>query len=295
MERLLHREGQLLSGADLRDARDADDLLRALHVRHQHGTWGIARGLEVTVATGGSRVIVGPGHAIGASGRDLLLPAKRTVAAPSAAGSLRFALVATQRWPAGDPCGCGCTEIALVDPKGRMADRLDLTWERVEGVHPDAVVLAVARIAGAHVVPPLDLRARRYTRRLWRPRMAGGTTEGRSAWRSWKEGLPTSLGIEVDVDTSDASFRETPLYFAALAGPASPTTPSIVGDPAWPFGAGSVLDGQHLGFVAAARADGFVFRLARGPAPFGFPLGASAAQEAGWHVQWVGVEAGGQP
>ncbi len=226
MERLLYREGQLLSSADLRDAAERDDALRSLHVKHQHGTWGIALGLEVSPAPGGGAVIVGPGHAIDTEGRDLLLSHPRTKPVPSAVGPERFALIATHERPGRSGCGCGCGGGGgcgcgghSSEEVGRMPERLTLSWRPLSQVAARAVVLAVVRVTGGLIDPPLDFRGRRYARRLWRPRLASGSTEGRSVWREWKEAGPDPLGLELDVDASDAAFRETPLYFAALAGP----------------------------------------------------------------------------
>lgn len=290
-ERILYREGQLLASADLRDEAEGDDRLRAMHVRHQHGTWGIAAGLGVSLSSDSRAVVVAPGYAVDAEGRDLLVPSQRHLAAPLAPDPQRLALVALherrrRRRPFASPCGGRQT--------GRLPERAVLIWQPPPAVASGTVVLAVARVEGGVIDPPLERGGRRYARRMTRPRVATGSTEGRSQWSEWKASGQGALGLQLEVDTSEAGFRTTPLYFVSLAGPASGGLPGAGAE--WPFKAGTVLDSGHLGFVASAQDDRFIFRLAGGDPPFGFPLDADAASEGGWHVCWLGVEtAGGQP
>jgi hypothetical protein len=291
-ERILYREGQLLASADLRDEAERDDRLRAMHVRYQHGTWGIAAGLGVSLSSDSRSVAVAPGYALDAEGRDLLVPSERRLAAPLAPDPQRLALVALhergrRRRHVASPCGGEQT--------GRLPERAVLAWQPPQVVASGTVVLAVARVEGGVIDPPLERGGRRYARRMTRPRVATGSTEGRSPWSEWKESGQGALGLQLEVDTSEARFRTTPLYLVSLAGPASGGGLPGAGT-AWPFKAGSVLDSGHLGFVASAQDDRFIFRLAGGDPPFGFPLDADAASEGGWHVRWLAVEtAGGQP
>src|SRR5262245_48900407 len=93
-ERVTYREGQRLTARDLQDDHDRIVMLRRLHVRNLHETWGIATGFDVQAA-GAAAVAVGPGYALDIGARDLVLSTSLALPVPVAKGPQVFVLVAT--------------------------------------------------------------------------------------------------------------------------------------------------------------------------------------------------------
>ncbi len=135
------------------------------------------------------------------------------------------------------------------------------------------------------------------SRLLARPRIAtGATVPGSTAWRLWTAGpRVTTIGLQVDVDTSSAGFIRTPVYVASLQGLAAS---EIIG---------SSLATVFLEHVDRTSSSGFVFRFylpafVRGSAGGGglaisvpsVPSLATAARRAKLFVRWWAVEAGSQ-
>lgn len=75
-------DGQLLSAEDFRVEQDYHRRMRYLHNRLLHG-WGIVEGYGVEDVGGG--VLVGPGVAIDALGRELVLPESARIELPAEA------------------------------------------------------------------------------------------------------------------------------------------------------------------------------------------------------------------
>ena len=93
--RVNYFDGQALTAADFRTEQDYHRNMRYLHNRLLHG-WGIVDGLDVD--NDGAAVRVGPGVAIDARGRELVLPERVGVdLPPGAAGDeqTRWYVVAT--------------------------------------------------------------------------------------------------------------------------------------------------------------------------------------------------------
>jgi hypothetical protein len=276
--RLSHRDGQLLAARDLRDEQARDDLLRQLHTRHLHGTWGVALGFVVHAAADARSVVVGPGYGVDQQGRDLLLPAALRVPVPRHQGG-RFVLVAAAvdgSARGSSPCGHGGPDRWPCEPGDLRAERVRaaLRWWRPEAATSAAgVPLVAVTVVQGILQGGLDLRPRRYARRLVRPRIASGTTQPeRTDWQPWSDAEHGSLGLQVAVDATDGGFLSTPGYFVALRGPGGV---AAVGTPV---------------FVTGASATGFTARVADAPAPFGIGSDPDAAREAGWCVEWTGVE-----
>jgi hypothetical protein len=76
-------DGQLLGADDFRTDQDYHRRMRYLHNRLLHG-WGIVTGYDVDDDGGG--VLVGPGVALDAQGRELVLPEPVRIDLPSEAG-----------------------------------------------------------------------------------------------------------------------------------------------------------------------------------------------------------------
>ena len=95
LDRVAWRDGQLLASRDLGDDVRRDARLRGLHTRYLHDTWGIALGFEIKTGAGQTSVIVGPGYAVDAYGRDILSPESVEVPAPDLEGPANLVLVAS--------------------------------------------------------------------------------------------------------------------------------------------------------------------------------------------------------
>jgi hypothetical protein len=272
MERMVYRDGQRLTARDLRDLRGRDAALRALHVRGLHDTWGIALGLGVTLPTARRSVIVAPGHALDAEGRDLVLAETLELAVPDRAQSGLLVLVArydtdeAYRDRASAPLLClGGLNIGLERPA--------FAWVRAEDLRAGSDVPLVAAVVSAGAIQGgLNYRVRRHARALARPHVGRGATEpGRTGWRQWNQRPNYRVGLQAAVDTSAAGFTRAPYYFATLRGPADTT-----------FG--------DVGFIANATHETFTFYVAGVRPPFGLAPDAAAAEQAGWTISWLGIE-----
>ena len=121
---------------------------------------------------------------------------------------------------------------------------------------PEVPVVQIT-VANGAMTGALDVRVRRYTQPFVRPHIdVRVTDEGRSGWRDWVEGAPSAqqeLGLELDVDTSEAGFLRTPFYFGVLQGDFSQgqDPPLFEADP-WPQGV-ATLPLEAMGFIATAN------------------------------------------
>jgi hypothetical protein len=102
-----------------------------------------------------------------------------------------------------------------------------------------------------------------------KPKIRGGATPaGSTDWRRYEGEMP---GIYVDVDTSAAAFETTPHYVASLAGRTHH----------WLTTGGScIYDPLPIGFRIYVR---YFDSSAENMTP-------EFANEAEWHVTWIGVE-----
>jgi hypothetical protein len=301
-ERITYRSGQRLDARDMRDDHRRDARLRALHVRHLHDTWGIALGFEVTSVgdslSGASReatgILVGPGYAIDDRGRDLLLPESVRPALPMADG--RFVLTVAHREDAEFQDPSGLAVHCFGDALDLRTERVRFAWRTPDEVRfgPEVPVIQVTLANGTISGAP-DVRVRRYTQPFVRPHIdVRLTDEGRSGWRDWVEGAPSAqqgLGLELDVDTSEAGFLRTPFYFGALQGDfgQGQDPPLFEADP-WPEGA-ATFPLEAMGFIATAKADSFTYRILNlHGAPFARNVSAVEAERRGWRIAWCGLE-----
>jgi hypothetical protein len=301
-ERVTYRRGQRLEARDLRDDQRRNARLRELHVRHLHDTWGIALGFDVTAvsnsASGAARnatgVLVGPGYAIDEHGRDLLLPEAVQPPLPAAQG--RFVLTVAYREDMEFQDPCAFPVHCFGDGPGLRTERVRFAWRTPDEVRfgPEVPVIQVTVADGAIMGTP-DVRVRRYTQPLVRPHIdVRVTNEGRSGWRDWVEGAPSAqqeLGLELDVDTSEAGFLRTPFYFGVLQGDFSQggDPPLFEADP-WPQGIAS-FPLEAIGFIATANVDGFTYRILNvHGAPFLRSVSAVEAERRGWRIAWCGLE-----
>jgi hypothetical protein len=296
-DRVTYRDGQRLAARDLSDDRRDEARRRWLHVRHLHGTWGIALGLTVHADQSGTAVVLGPGHAVDEGGRDLVLANGLHLPVPDSAGPTRFVL--TLRYLE-DQAFQPAPGLAPVCPSGGLGVRRErpvVAWRAPDDVRfgPEVPIVQVTASGGA-IQGPLDLRVRRHARPLVRPHLRWGVTDrGRTGWRVWQVG-EQQLGLEVEVDTADAGFLRTPYYFAALAGDLGSTTGGtpLTTPAAWPAKTSVAFGLGGPGFLTKAEAARFVYRVPTvGGLPFSQEITPVEAESRDWTVAWLGAEPAG--
>lgn len=253
-------QDDLVRTRDLAADVAAEALHRERHVRAAHRTWGVVLGLRVALGASGSAVVVTPGFALDACGREILIGRPGTLRAPQRAEGTRVELVAEA-----DACFPG------------------LRWRDV-GQPPGAgVVLARATATSGGALVDLDPGVRPSARPLVGGRVGSGTAE---------LDLPVKPLAQVAVDTSAAGFATTPRYVVTLEEPPD-TGYAALGD-AWSRIGGPFLDvhdetpsGFELDVRLAFRSSP-VDRLR----PRDGPRRATSASRARATVRatWLGVE-----
>lgn len=195
IERLAFLDGQPLVARDLNDAAGGLANYRALHARYLHRTWGIAIGFSASVSPSGDGVVVAPGYAIDAEGREVVLLETTTAAAPNPPAPSVLLLSAF----VGGVC----------------------EWQTPLAVRPgDGVPLAAAYVEGGHISGALDFGVRRYARSFAVPKFVTGSTG--AGQTGWSDSPGPGQWIEAIVDTTSSGFVASPQYFASLSPPAVP-------------------------------------------------------------------------
>jgi hypothetical protein len=186
IDRIAFLDGQTLSARDFNDQWRNEARYRAMHNRYLHRTWGIALGLEASIAAGGRAAVVEPGYAIDSAGNDVLLLGQKEVAVPD----LPLAQVFMLAIAAGGVCEW---------------------WPAKAWVTGPHVPLLAAWAQNGAMAGAVDFDVRRYAHSMAIPRMAAGSTEARHT--RWKAGAGPAVWIEAVVDTSDGGFVASPQYF----------------------------------------------------------------------------------
>ena len=92
----------------------------------------------------------------------------------------------------------------------------------------------------------------------------GSTPVGNTAWQQYFDGE----GVFVDVDTSSAGFKTTPIYITSLGGTNAHWATT---------GATSIYEPTPTGFRVFVRWWS------------GGPLTPAGANQSGWHINWIAV------
>lgn len=225
IQRLRYRDGQDLLSRDFNDQVRFEEQLRWWHNRAAHGAFGVRNGLRVKLS--GQVVAVERGLAYDCFGRELILPALRTLPIPPAPGdgSDRILVI---RYRLSDDVPSP-VELAGVCFGGPASQGADLAWIDARRLRAaDGVPLARLQYGEAPFLdpgfhPPLARPAARP------PVGHGATPTGSTAWESWMvPGVETVTGLEVEIDTRAARFTDTPCYFAWVQGSIPITTPKDV-------------------------------------------------------------------
>jgi hypothetical protein len=274
-ERVTYREGQRLTARDLQDDHRRDVLLRRLHVRHLHETWGIATGFDVQAA-GTTAVAVGAGYALDIYARDLVLSASMALTVPPVPGPQVFVLVATYLQDCAFPSAAAGAAVCLNTPVHPRRERPAFAWRTSSELEVGPMVpLCSLTVENKTIKGAIETRVRRYARRLVRPHLAAGRTDADAAlWQPWwNRGILD--GYFQQVDTSDAGFTAAPQYFAELV-PVKPSRNHSITDVV------AALASAH-GHIKQTSRDGFVFQAVV-PEQFRRDLMDT------WAVSWVGVQ-----
>lgn len=214
IQRLRFRDGQDLLSRDFRDQARFEEQLRWWHNRAAHGAFGVRYGLRVTIS--GPEVRVTRGLAYDCVGRELILPAARSLPLPPAPGGDRI-LVIRFREEEGAPSPGDLAGVCFGGPAPQGAELAWIGAKRLRAA--DGVPLA--RVGFDGEVPSLreDFHAP-AARPLARPRLgSGGTVAGGTAWEIWNLGSQSPyIGLQVRIETRAAGFTEPPCCFAWLQG-----------------------------------------------------------------------------
>jgi len=235
LERLRYFPGQDLRVRDFREQAAVEAQLRWWHNRAEHGAYGVRFGLQAAPAPvpgGGApaAVVVQPGLAYDAFGRELVLAREARVAAPAlpatpgggAASSGAAPRVLTLRYADLDPAAAAVPATEPCEGQAQTAGTAELAW-RVEGCLRPADGVPLCRLAVQDGQLAWDPAFRQpLASPIVQPRFAtGATLPGGTAWTSWTRSgadVPVPLGFQVWIDTRAAGFTRWPCYFAWLQG-----------------------------------------------------------------------------
>ena len=100
----------------------------------------------------------------------------------------------------------------------------------------------------------------------------GSTEPGATGWV--KYGDKDGFGIFVDVDTSNAGFMVTPMYFTSIEG------------------TGGHWDAQGVSAIYDASPTGFRVHIKRTDRKATKEFTPAAANSRRWHIRWFGIQGG---
>lgn len=307
LERVLFFNGQRLTAEDLTAAQQAAIELRWLHNRSLHN-WGIAAGMAVSGEKGAREVVVSPGYALDARGREIILAADQTLPVPPLSGDNGGPAVRdlTIAYPGDDEVEVAENRQGVCAQPGavRLSELPQVRWLDPPDVRTGFdIVLARASIRNCQLEAALSLNQRRNARPPQQPVVAcGSTTLGKTTWRPWTlqlEGTEMVMGYETTVDTSAARFHTTPRYLARVAG--ARLAEGVSGLPARFLVEGfvNVIDSKPNGFtlqVLMFPRDLNAFGdIKLNPASlfdknFNRLEKAAAVLQQVWQVIWIGIE-----
>lgn len=319
LERNRFFNGQRLFASDLQAVEEFNREMRWLHNQSLHQP-GVGSGFATTGKKGDREVVIQPGYAIDARGREIVLAQTDIEPVPPVAndgfgGVVYFDL--TVSYP--DEHALKATETrdgVCGAPRGaiRLRESPVFCWVRL-GPPPDRLPtdatlrddvqnglrlrLARAQVLNCQLESALSTAQRRNARPPAQPYVACG----RSVAGKWTlVPAPGTLGIgrqiRASVDTSAAGFRTTPCYTAHLAG-ARDVVFNVGGKVAPRMLDGYIAvevpeDTGHLGFEVSVLipealfvADGVVDVL---KAPDFDTQLAGQILKNNWLVEWIGVE-----
>ncbi len=316
VERPAFFHGQQLYAADLEDLAGFHRAMRWLHNSSLHQP-GVGNGFAVSGRRGDREVSIGPGYALDAQGREIVLLEPYVEPLPPVAvdtdgGPVAYDL--TVAYPADEDLEVAETRAGVCLPRGvvRMREEPVFCWVRLardvagqlRPVDPRhaidlqearKVILARVFVRNCMLDADVSIAERRNARPEPCPHIACGH-EDPASWEIWEveisaafEGGPQflTLGLRTSVSTRAAGFRLVPTYQARVSGP----RPLGVEDDGELIAA--LLDVPAFTTSATReRFDCFVPLIAIGADISELPAGVilETAQDAGWGVTWMGIE-----
>ncbi|WP_046867555.1 hypothetical protein [Microvirga massiliensis] len=290
--RVLWRDGDRLTAADLQAEVERDQVLRSLHVARLHGTWGIALGLDVRAVEAGlggaKQVAVGAGYAIDQQGRDLILPTGMVLDIPVTPQSTIFVLCAAAVTTEALSTATDAPMMEGLDPR---IERAAFVWRTAhDAPFANEVPLTALRATNGASTGALDPSVRRLAQRAARPYIATSMTDlGATDWQLSRDAPSASIQEMIArVDTTDAGFSMLPVYAARimmlkvqpstsgmLAG--APPDPTLVVTP-------EDLMALEYGYIVQTDRTFFEYRV---------PITDISTLEfarKGWAIGWEGIE-----
>jgi hypothetical protein len=234
VERQKFFNGQRLFAPDLQGLEEFNREMRWLHNRSLHQP-GIGNGFAISAGKGDREVSIGPGYAIDALGREIVLTRAQLEPIPPVAGDGKGGSAfydLTIAYPDDSELEEAETREGICQTRGvvrlreepifcwvRMrfqdgrftAENLKLSKQIEEGMR---LVLARVEIFECKLAQKPSIAQRRSARPSAQPYIACGTT----ALDVWQpvESNPANNSIKAEVDTSEAGFITTPCYSARI-------------------------------------------------------------------------------
>jgi len=236
-ERLRFFNGQQLFASDVQAIDDFDRDMRWLHNRSLHQA-GVGNGFAVSGRRGDREVIVQPGYADDAQGREIVLLDTQVEPVPPVSGEpdgqpAYFDL--TVSYPSDDDLEEAETREGVCLPRGavRLRERPVFCWVRLrrdadgqlravdagQAAQIQAgmfIVLARAEVLNCQLNADLSIAQRRQARPPQQPVIRCATVA--VTWDVWTVDSETAIGLKTTVDTSAMTFRTTPCYSARVSG-----------------------------------------------------------------------------
>ena len=289
LKRLAYFSGQRLTAADLTDADEAAREMRWLHNRSLHG-WGVATGFQVSGSRGDRAVTVSPGYGIDCLGREIILSRETVENVPavnSRGAEVLYYVVASwlddSRERVLESRAGACSGKGAV----RLSDEPLIAWRSPAALQEGLeLILSEVWIQNCQISRAPSAASRRNVKPSQQPYISSGQTDpDNTIWSLWISGQQV-IGVQTDVDTSDARFGSAPQYFARMGG-----------DRHLPAPPGPLL---AVGFAAAVnpRSDGFTLRvmfppgagIVNPPVLHNLAQAQQVAKLLNWHVVWMGIE-----
>jgi hypothetical protein len=237
LERSRFFDGQRLFASDLQAVEEFNREMRWLHNQSLHQP-GIGSGFAISGKKGDREVVVQPGYAIDAEGREIVLAEQTVEPVPPVAddgfgGAVYFDL--TVSYPDERALKTSESRDGICAPRGaiRLREAPVFCWVRL-GPPPDRLPVDAAlrdevqsgmrlRLARAQVLNcklerPLSLAQRRNAKPAEQPYVASGRAQ--VDWKFPSGTTPVGVGLHMigTVDTTAAGFRTPPCYSAQLLG-----------------------------------------------------------------------------
>lgn len=234
IRRIRHHQDERLLASDLNADMAYEAMLRRLHLRGLHDTWGVALGLRLSRGQDGKAALVKPGLAYDCLGRELLLADGFALQAPTrpagyAGAALAFDLVVRYTDIVKDGSRSDGAAICPPPPSRGLAFRWAMAGP---ASHPASALLAKGIRLGEEV--PLgrfildpndrlsspDYRLRRTARPLLRPHLAFNSVQ--PAWQPVCEqvddqtSMCKSATFTAAVSAADGGFSQNTHYFVRL-------------------------------------------------------------------------------